>query len=182
MKKPTLFSVVFLLLATISILSCDSDHPKPSGCCDNPPIAETVGIGHVYVPNIFTPDGDGINDFINVFADTNIKVIRLMTITNKKGEVVIFAKDFPPNDHRWGWDGRINGKVIKGIYQITAEVEDIEGIVKTLYGQVCSFPCDDDAKLNDPLKADKCWFPNQHDGDGYFDLGLSSGEPGDCLE
>lgn len=182
MQKPTLFSSIILLLATISILSCDNDQPKPSGCCNNPPIAEEVGIGHVYVPNIFTPDFDGLNDLITVFSDSEIKLIRTMTITDKNNVIVFWASDFLPNDPIQGWNGRVNGKVIKGIYQITVEAEDIEGTIKTLYGQVCSFPCDEDAMLNEPLKTDKCRFPSQHNGDGNFDLTLATGEPGDCFE
>ena len=57
----------------------------------------------VYIPNAFTPNGDGLNDLFEVKA-ANIHTYKL-EIYNRWGEL-IFTSD-SPNVH---WDGKYNGK------------------------------------------------------------------------
>ncbi|MBA3901092.1 MAG: gliding motility-associated C-terminal domain-containing protein, partial [Bacteroidetes bacterium] len=56
-----------------------------------------------WVPNAFTPNGDGLND---VFLPelTGIREFE-MRIYNRWGQQIFIS-----NDHRKGWDGTINGK------------------------------------------------------------------------
>jgi hypothetical protein len=36
----------------------------------------------IYIPNVFTPDGDGINDHVTVFADPRVRrVVHLRSLT-----------------------------------------------------------------------------------------------------
>ena len=66
------------------------------------------------VPNIFSPNGDGINDFFQVNAQTlksfNGKIV------NRYGRVVFEWTDWENEDA--GWDGRMNGstKATPGVY------------------------------------------------------------------
>jgi gliding motility-associated-like protein len=55
-----------------------------------------------YIPNAFSPNGDGINDEFRIYA-TGIKEIYL-TIFNRWGEQVFYTEDL-----RSGWKGTING-------------------------------------------------------------------------
>jgi gliding motility-associated-like protein len=58
------------------------------------------------VPNAFSPNGDGINDFITVFADAEqIKEVKSFEIYNRYGEMVFKRDNFQPNDEYLGWNG-----------------------------------------------------------------------------
>jgi gliding motility-associated-like protein len=58
--------------------------------------------GPLYVPNSFTPNGDGIND---VFRADGLLVAGFnMQIYNRWGEMI-----FESNDPAYGWDGRYKG-------------------------------------------------------------------------
>ena len=64
---------------------------------------------NVFVPNTFSPNGDGSNDVFyprgsGVFKIQNIKVF------NRWGEVVFEKSNFNPNDAAAGWDGTFKGK------------------------------------------------------------------------
>jgi gliding motility-associated-like protein len=70
----------------------------------------------VFIPNSFTPNGDGRNDVMKVYA-TGIKTLKFM-IFNQWGQKVYEGKD--PNG---GWDGRFNGKdAPMGVYMYVATV------------------------------------------------------------
>lgn len=56
------------------------------------------------IPNAFTPDGDGVNDYFNVVSRGAIE-IPTFVVFNRWGQVVYNNTD-PTN----GWDGRVNGK------------------------------------------------------------------------
>lgn len=76
----------------------------------------------VFIPNAFTPDGDGYNDILMVRA-SGVALVKSFRIFNRWGEVVFERGNFPPNDSRYGWDGKIKG--IAGgpdVFVYTAEV------------------------------------------------------------
>jgi gliding motility-associated-like protein len=63
----------------------------------------------VFVPNAFSPNGDGVNDFITVFADVEqVKEVNSFEIYNRYGELVFKRDNFQPNDEYLGWNGTIS--------------------------------------------------------------------------
>ncbi len=92
----------------------------------------------VYVPNAFSPNGDGINDLLMIFAKANqIAVVRSFKIFTRWGESVFVQSDFQPNDPAYGWDGRHRGKPLDvGVYAWFAEVELLNGERVVLKGDV----------------------------------------------
>ena len=77
------------------------------------------GVFLFYVPNSFTPNGDGINDVFKPSGEAIDITNYSMTIYNRWGKVV-----FKTNDINAGWDGKYNGeKVPTGVYawKITAK-------------------------------------------------------------
>ncbi len=92
----------------------------------------------VYIPNAFSPDGDGINDRLVVFAGDDVAEVRSLQIYNRWGEPMYeIYNGFPPNDETFGWDGTHRGQVMNpGIYVYTVEVEFIDGNVELFYGDV----------------------------------------------
>jgi gliding motility-associated-like protein len=64
--------------------------------------------GQVFIPNAFTPDGDGIND-VFMIRGKGIKQVKQFRIFNRWGQVVFEKTNFPANDPAFGWDGKVNG-------------------------------------------------------------------------
>ncbi len=92
----------------------------------------------VYVPNAFSPIGDGINDVLVIFAKANqVAVVRSFKIFTRWGESVFVGSDFQPNDPAHGWDGMHRGQELDaGVYAWFAEVELLNGERVVLKGDV----------------------------------------------
>jgi gliding motility-associated-like protein len=90
----------------------------------------------VFIPNAFTPDGDGINDVLMVRAK-GVAVVKSFRIFNRWGEVVFERANFPANNPAYGWTGKING-VTGGpdVFVYTAEVLCENGAAFTYKGNV----------------------------------------------
>jgi gliding motility-associated-like protein len=58
----------------------------------------------IYVPNAFTPNGDGFNDIFEIYGKKNLWKEMSMIIYNRWGEKV-----FDTNDSQFGWDGTFHG-------------------------------------------------------------------------
>lgn len=91
----------------------------------------------VFVPNIFTPDGDGFNDLVTVYANKNVVKVNEFIIYDRWGEVVFRGLDFFPNDENFGWNGRFKGRMADiNVYSYFAEVEDDFGRVQKHTGTI----------------------------------------------
>ena len=91
------------------------------GCYDS--ITKIIEVGPevvLYVPNTFTPDGDGVNETWRPFIEgIDIQNFQLI-IFNRWGEVV-----FESLDPEGSWDGRYGGKPVKeGTYIWTIKAAD----------------------------------------------------------
>ncbi|WP_207493241.1 PKD domain-containing protein [Aridibaculum aurantiacum] len=76
----------------------------------------------VYIPNLFTPDGDGVNDVLMV-RGKGIKTVKNFRIFNRWGEIVFDKSNFEPNVKNNGWDGQVRGKKAPAdVYVYTCEV------------------------------------------------------------
>ena len=67
------------------------------------------------IPNAFTPNGDGLNDFFKPFP-LQVSDYKML-IFNKYGEKV-----FESNDINLGWDGYFKGKIIQDVYVYKIEL------------------------------------------------------------
>lgn len=75
----------------------------------------------IYVPNVFTPNGDGINDFFQVYGNT-IETMRLV-IYNQWGQELFIS-----TDRQKGWDGTFRGNQSPaGRYSYALEVKSQSG-------------------------------------------------------
>jgi gliding motility-associated-like protein len=89
----------------------------------------------VYVPNVFSPNGDGDNEFLSVYAKPNISIIRDFTIYDRWGEQMFSRQDFSPNQVYLGWDGRFRGKnAPRAVYIYSLTYERVDGQQETVYG------------------------------------------------
>jgi gliding motility-associated-like protein len=95
----------------------------PAGCKAFDTIKIKVYEGpELYVPNAFTPNGDGLNDYLKVIS-IGMKKFHFFRIYNRFGQLV-----FSTTDPAKGWDGSIKGKLQTiGTYVWMAEAVDYRG-------------------------------------------------------
>lgn len=88
----------------------------------------------IYVPNVFSPNNDEINDWITVFADVEVVSIQHFNIFDRWGSLVFSQKDFQPNDQTFGWDGKFRNEFMNQgvyIYVLLAELRDGKMVTQT---------------------------------------------------
>lgn len=91
----------------------------------------------VFVPNGFTPNGDGINDYFTLFSDHNVRSIKEATVYDRWGNQLFFREGFSANDPELGWDGTFRGQPVRpGVYVYYFLVEFENGWTETYYGDV----------------------------------------------
>ena len=91
----------------------------------------------LYVPSAFSPDGDGLNDRLMVYAGNDVVRIGMFRILDRWGEQIFMASDFLPNDPAFAWDGTFRGQVLQpGIFVYVLEVLYIDGKRKVFSGDV----------------------------------------------
>ena len=86
---------------------------NPGGCVakDQVTIIPTCTPENIFVPNTFSPNGDGQNDIFYP-RGRGIAGIKAIRIFNRWGEVMYERKDFAINDPTAGWDGTYQGKLL----------------------------------------------------------------------
>ncbi|AEW00739.1 hypothetical protein A4D02_12335 [Niastella koreensis] len=82
------------------------------GCAasDDVTITSVCNGNNYFIPNTFSPNGDGMNDVFYV-RGKGIDVVHSIRIFNRWGQTVFEKHDFNANDPNAGWDGKINGKI-----------------------------------------------------------------------
>lgn len=72
---------------------------------------------HIILPNVFTPDGDGNNDYFYVISGTDVVSVQQFQIFNRWGEKVFEKNNVRANEYSGGWDGNYKGqKAAAGTY------------------------------------------------------------------
>lgn len=139
---PAIFTrnVTNYLWSPSSTLNC-SDCPQPiaapkfntnytvsfvdSNGCRNTGQIQVIVIcknANVFVPNTFSPNGDGSNDVFYV-RGKGLDRVKSLRIFNRWGEVVFEAQQFPVNDPGFGWNGKYKGnKPVPDVYVYQVEV------------------------------------------------------------
>ncbi len=78
------------------------------------------------VPNVFSPNVDGINDY---FFPKFVNVTKLeFWILNKWGETIFYTEDI----NSQGWDGKVSGDfAMPGNYVYRLKYETVDGRIET---------------------------------------------------
>ena len=90
-----------------------------------------------FVPNAFTPDDDGTNDWFYILAPDCVVEVLYLRIYARWGELVFERTNFPANIETLGWDGRFRGKDFPtDVLVWLAEVKMPDGTVLRKKGDV----------------------------------------------
>lgn len=65
----------------------------------------------LFVPNAFTPNGDGKDDVFYPRCGPNVKKIKTFRVYNRWGELLFERENLDPNDAVNSWDGTYNGNL-----------------------------------------------------------------------
>jgi gliding motility-associated-like protein len=94
-------------------------------------IVISKGTCQVYVPNAFTPNGDGLNEVFRAGFGENVINFK-MEVYNRWGQ-----KIFVSDNIKKGWDGRLNGKMQpQGVYIWMIEYSSTTEMEKRMKGTV----------------------------------------------
>ena len=92
---------------------------------------------NIFIPNAFSPNGDGMNDLFMVNGGKDVAEIKTFRVFNRWGELILEYNNFPPNSFDYGWDGRLNGKDLnENVFVYLVEVLFVDGWVETYSGDV----------------------------------------------
>ncbi|MCO6477231.1 MAG: gliding motility-associated C-terminal domain-containing protein [Phaeodactylibacter sp.] len=118
---------VFSLLAT-SVNGCRSED------------AITVFVARrdlVYTPNVFSPNGDGQNDYFTVYPARAGAQVRKLQVFGRWGTLLFQAENIPGGVPELGWGGLARGnEAAPGVYVFHAEVVMPDGRVEIISGEV----------------------------------------------
>jgi gliding motility-associated-like protein len=92
--------------------------------------------GNLFIPNTFSPNGDGSNEIFYP-RGKGLYNVRVLRIFNRWGEVVFEKRDFAANDPTAGWNGTYKGKKAQAdVYVYQAEVICENGDLIKLNGNI----------------------------------------------
>jgi gliding motility-associated-like protein len=81
-----------------------------------------------FIPNIFSPNGDGINDVLFIQSNSEVTGVSVFRIFDRWGDVVFEDFDFLPNDAAHGWNGTYAEKEMNpGVFVYWVKMETTRG-------------------------------------------------------
>ncbi len=90
----------------------------------------------IFVPNIFTPNFDGVNDVVSVYSP-DYGVIESFAIMDRWGSVLYAVHNVMINDVNAGWDGRVGGREApEGTYIWNARIRFLDQRSEAFAGTV----------------------------------------------
>ena len=95
----------------------------------------------LYFPNIFSPNGDGVNDKLIIGKNKIPADINRISIFDRYGNMVYNQKNVLFNDDSDGWDGTFNNDyVVPGVYVMIIELTDYFGKKQVLKKDITIIP------------------------------------------
>jgi gliding motility-associated-like protein len=97
---------------------------NPGGCKSRDQVTVFVVCNgaNVFIPNTFSPNGDGVNDVFYT-RGTGLFRIKTMRIFNRWGEMIFERSNIMPNDVTAGWNGTYKGASLNpDVYVYTIDI------------------------------------------------------------
>ncbi len=92
---------------------------------------------NVFIPNVFSPNGDGINDMFYVQGGPTVVSVPELLVFDRWGNLLFEQRNIPANSPSVGWDGRYKGQPLDpAVFVYLVKVEIVTGEVLTFTGDV----------------------------------------------
>ncbi len=150
-------------------------------CCGSKPVKFKLDNGHIYVPNVFTPNGDDVNDYFMPFIDDKMAEVMNFTVLSAEGDTIYFKRPtFVYEDiENFAWDGlKPDGTPHKGLFKYSMAVVAKKGKLRIVEGEACAIVCGEDAQVF--KRKSNCFYPSQNNNGQPNDN--SSNNEKDCFE
>ena len=151
-------------------------------CCEYGPVVAQVGNGKIFIPSIFTPDGNGINDLFQISADANISRIDTFLVMTFYGDTIFNKNNITEIIPENGFDGQVLDTVFATKYLYTIVVTSVDEVKRGFSGNICCVPCDHPLGIPRPTNIGSCGFSTQYDPVNGYDPTIDSGETLDCFD
>ena len=117
---------------------CVLDCPE---VCAQAEVTIDLSTKSIYIPNAFSPNADGQNDFFYVSGDPNtIKGIQKFAVFNRWGAQIFGKENTSINDPQLGWNGFFKGeRASQNVYIYFVEVEFKDGSLVIFSGDISLF-------------------------------------------
>ncbi|HFC00006.1 MAG TPA: T9SS type B sorting domain-containing protein, partial [Phaeodactylibacter sp.] len=91
----------------------------------------------IFIPNVFSPNGDGVNDVFMIFGGRGVKEIEDFQIFSRWGDLVFEKHHFQPNDASMGWNGYFKGKKMNSaVFVFFAKIKYVNGETEIVKGDL----------------------------------------------
>lgn len=153
-------------------------------CCGlDQPVEYTFDKAYMFVPNVFTPNGDGINDYFAPSINEYVYEFDAYLIYTPVGDTVIFASvGYDVNNiQNTAWNGlNKDGTPYRGLfkYAITAITPNTSQLMR-VEGYACCIVCGPDAAIFQTKPG--CFFPVQAGSGGKLNT-TASNQESDCFK
>jgi gliding motility-associated-like protein len=109
-----------------------------AGCTASDDVSILINkIRPIYIPNAFSPNADGINDFFTLYGNVAAESILEFRVFNRWGAQLYEGRNLPLGGTQSGWNGLFKGKKLQsGVYAFYAIVRFIDGVEILYEGDV----------------------------------------------
>ncbi len=91
----------------------------------------------VYIPNVFSPDGNGINDEFTCYVTGAVSSIAAFSIYDRWGNLIFQEEDISSPGNYKGWNGKTSGEpAMQGVYVYMIKIKFLNGVEKLFAGDV----------------------------------------------
>lgn len=91
----------------------------------------------IFIPNAFSPNGDGYNDVFMIYGGLGIEEIENFQIFSRWGDLVFEKNNFQPNDPSTGWNGFFKGKKMNpAVFVFFAKIKYTNGETEIMKGDL----------------------------------------------
>ena len=91
----------------------------------------------IYIPNVFSPNGDQFNDIFRIYNYDDVEIINSFSIFDRWGSFIYGSENVAPGDELAAWDGKYNGQEVnQAVYVYQIKLTFKNGDVRVYAGDV----------------------------------------------
>lgn len=108
------------------------------GCSDRDSLEVLViSDANTYIPNVFSPNGDGVNDEFTFFPGEDVEEILSFSVFDRWGNQLFLVESISPSDPSRAWNGTMHGQHVNpGVFTYTLLLRMTDETTALHYGNI----------------------------------------------